>query len=223
MIIIGHRGARGLAPENTLTSIKEALAYDVDEVEIDVRVTRDGVSILNHDRAIIVEDKVLRIAAHSLQELRAVKPDIATLAEALKLVAGRSVLLIEVKHGEPISPVVQDIQHLVALSRQIPSILLSSKSQRVLKELHQALPQIPKVIVEPWSGIRATYRARQLGTKRIGMRSWWLWKGFLKSMARRGYQVVPYTMNNPQRVAKWEPYMYGIYTDYPDRFKSKSN
>jgi hypothetical protein len=85
-------------------------------------------------------------------------------------------------------------------------------------ELHRALPDIPKVVIEPWSGIRAAYRAKRLGTRRISMRSWWLWTGFLKSMALRGYKLVPYTINKPQKAAKWEPYIYGIVTDFPDRF-----
>ena len=48
-IVIGHRGAAGLAPENTLESIETALSAGADAVEIDVRVTDDGVPILLHD------------------------------------------------------------------------------------------------------------------------------------------------------------------------------
>jgi glycerophosphoryl diester phosphodiesterase len=48
-IIIGHRGAAGLAPENTLEGIEAALAAGADAVEIDVRITDDGVPILLHD------------------------------------------------------------------------------------------------------------------------------------------------------------------------------
>lgn len=48
-IVVGHRGAAGLAPENTLESIEAALSAGADAVEIDVRVTDDGVPILLHD------------------------------------------------------------------------------------------------------------------------------------------------------------------------------
>lgn len=47
--IIGHRGAAGLAPENTLRSFRTALEYDVDAVEFDVRRTGDGVLVALHD------------------------------------------------------------------------------------------------------------------------------------------------------------------------------
>ena len=46
----GHRGARGLAPENTLPGFERALAVGVDTLELDVGVTRDGVVVIHHDR-----------------------------------------------------------------------------------------------------------------------------------------------------------------------------
>jgi glycerophosphoryl diester phosphodiesterase len=49
MIIIGHRGALGLAPQNTLASLRKAAEHKVDEIEFDVRVTSDDIVILAHD------------------------------------------------------------------------------------------------------------------------------------------------------------------------------
>ncbi|MEO7361448.1 MAG: glycerophosphodiester phosphodiesterase family protein, partial [Gemmatimonadaceae bacterium] len=46
---IGHRGNRAHAPENTVESLKQALALGVDAVEFDVRVSRDGVLVVMHD------------------------------------------------------------------------------------------------------------------------------------------------------------------------------
>jgi glycerophosphoryl diester phosphodiesterase len=45
----GHRGARGLAPENTLAAFRAALAIGVTTLETDLAVTRDGVLVLSHD------------------------------------------------------------------------------------------------------------------------------------------------------------------------------
>lgn len=47
--VIGHRGNRAHAPENTLPSLLEAVALGADAVEFDVQVTRDGVLVLMHD------------------------------------------------------------------------------------------------------------------------------------------------------------------------------
>jgi glycerophosphoryl diester phosphodiesterase len=48
----GHRGARGLAPENTLPAFKRALELGVTTLELDVGVTRDGVVVISHDTAL---------------------------------------------------------------------------------------------------------------------------------------------------------------------------
>ncbi len=46
----GHRGARGLAPENTLAGFAAALAHGVTTLELDLGVTRDGVLVVHHDQ-----------------------------------------------------------------------------------------------------------------------------------------------------------------------------
>jgi glycerophosphoryl diester phosphodiesterase len=48
----GHRGARGLFPENTLAGFAAALAIGVDGFELDVAVTADGVPVVSHDPAL---------------------------------------------------------------------------------------------------------------------------------------------------------------------------
>ena len=45
----GHRGARGLAPENTLPSFERALALGVTTLELDIAITSDGVPVIHHD------------------------------------------------------------------------------------------------------------------------------------------------------------------------------
>jgi glycerophosphoryl diester phosphodiesterase len=45
----GHRGARGLAPENTLAGFATALRIGVDTLELDLTITRDGVVVISHD------------------------------------------------------------------------------------------------------------------------------------------------------------------------------
>lgn len=50
--IHGHRGARGLLPENTLPAFREAIALGVDILELDTGMTADGVVVVLHDRAL---------------------------------------------------------------------------------------------------------------------------------------------------------------------------
>jgi glycerophosphoryl diester phosphodiesterase len=51
----GHRGTRGLAPENTLPAFAKALGLGVDTLELDVGMTRDGVLVVNHNRVLKAE------------------------------------------------------------------------------------------------------------------------------------------------------------------------
>ena len=48
----GHRGARGLAPENTLAAFAWALAIGVTTLEMDAAVTKDGIVVVSHDPAL---------------------------------------------------------------------------------------------------------------------------------------------------------------------------
>jgi len=222
MKIIGHRGAKGLAPENTLLSIGHAIDHGVDEVEFDVRITKDGMAVLHHDPDLQMGGERLRISTHTYKELKRHKPELATLDEALDLIDNKVRPLIEIKPREAIGPVVSVLQqHLKSGLYTARDILVGSKSQRTLRAFHRAMPDIEPVVIESWSGVRASLRARQVGTKRISMRSWWLWGGFLRGMYRSGYQITPYTMNDPTKARRWEPWLYGVITDYPNRFQSE--
>ena len=56
----GHRGARGLLPENTLAGFSNALSIGVNTLELDIATTRDGVIVISHDPALnpnITRDK----------------------------------------------------------------------------------------------------------------------------------------------------------------------
>ncbi len=221
MIVIGHRGARGLAPENTLAGLQKALQHDVYGLEIDVRVTKDGIVVLHHNRELRdTSGNKLLITARTYAVLRAHKPDLTTLAEVIQSIGGQTKLVIEVKPGEKVAPIIAILkQQLSHGSKQI-NFLLGSKSQKTLRALHRELPEIQTIVIESWSGVRARWRARQLGTKLVVMRSWWLWPGFIAAMRRSGYQLMAYTMNDPAKVKKWEHYgLYGVITDYPDRFE----
>lgn len=70
--VIGHRGNRAHSPEDTLESMREAVALGVDALEFDVHVSRDGVAVVHHD-ATLERTTSGRgpLAAQSLAELQA--------------------------------------------------------------------------------------------------------------------------------------------------------
>jgi glycerophosphoryl diester phosphodiesterase len=93
----GHRGAAGLLPANTLPSYAEAVRLGCDVVEVDVQPTADGTLVLVHDNEILVGGVRRPVASLTLAELRAVNPQLPTLAEALALVRDRAVPLLDLK------------------------------------------------------------------------------------------------------------------------------
>jgi len=71
--VIGHRGNRAHAPENTLPSLLEAVALGADALEFDVRVTRDGVLVLMHDVTLDrTTDASGAVAAYTFADLEGV-------------------------------------------------------------------------------------------------------------------------------------------------------
>jgi glycerophosphoryl diester phosphodiesterase len=224
MKVIGHRGARGLAPENTLASLEKGLQHHVDELEFDLRVTKDNFVVLHHNRDVIDPNgKRRRISTHNLNELREHKKDLTTLSEALDFVGRTVPLYIEVKPGELTSPIIKILRSYINKGWKSDDFLLSSFNLRILRELHAALPDIEMIVNENWSGIRATHRARIVGAKRLSMNRRWLWSGFIRAMSNSGYKLVAFTVNDPMQAKRWKNYgLYGIVTDYPDRFEKKS-
>lgn len=71
-LLIGHRGAAGLAPENTLPSFREAAdRWAVDMIELDVRATADGACVVIHDATVDrTTDGTGPVAEMTLEELR---------------------------------------------------------------------------------------------------------------------------------------------------------
>ncbi len=221
MKIIGHRGARGLAPENTLASLQQALDHQVDQIEIDIRITKDNVPVLCHDRSLLrLSGRPLLIAGHTYEELLTEQPNLCTLEAAIALIDRRIPLVIEVKPREYTEPVVSVINRLKAKGWQDGDFLFASFSQRSLLQLHRALPGIRTVINARWLSIWARHRANQLGTKRLTMNHHFMWFGFVRATSRR-YELISYTMNNPNKVRRWQQYgLAGCVTDYPDRFRN---
>lgn len=93
-LVLAHRGARERAPENTLAAFSLALELGADGVELDVHRTADDGLVVHHD----AEAPGLGVLADlPFERIRAARPDIPTLAEALDACAG-SLVNVEIKN-----------------------------------------------------------------------------------------------------------------------------
>ncbi len=69
LLLLGHRGARKYAPENTFAAFDLALTHGADGFEFDVRRTRDGANVIGHDprlNRLIVRKSSTELMASSL-------------------------------------------------------------------------------------------------------------------------------------------------------------
>jgi glycerophosphoryl diester phosphodiesterase len=114
--IIAHKGASGLAPENTMAAFEKALELGVDQIELDVRHTLDEEIIVFHDQRLdrlamdTLGNKVTGdVHDYTLEEIKQFDVGtwfdskfsdqrIPTLKEALDFIDGRCKVLIEIKH-----------------------------------------------------------------------------------------------------------------------------
>jgi glycerophosphoryl diester phosphodiesterase len=127
-LIVAHRGARSVAPENTIEAFHRAAELGADGVELDVRLTVDGHLVVHHDA--VITGETTPINALSLADVRRRHPAVPTLAEALE--AWRDLWVdIEVKNN-PADPdwdpddravgvVIEEIDRLGARDRVLVS------------------------------------------------------------------------------------------------------
>ena len=118
-LLIAHRGASAEKPENTLGAFRRALALGVDGIELDVRVTRDGVPVVFHDASLRrLTGEPGRIATRTSRELKTLRVlgagSIPRLAAVLSLVRGRAILQIELKRGTEVAPVIRAVRRAKA-------------------------------------------------------------------------------------------------------------
>jgi glycerophosphoryl diester phosphodiesterase len=235
-LIIGHRGARGIAQENTLKAFEVAIQHGVDMIETDVQLTKDDVLVLLHKFNTRLAQRVdhklqpeeWRFVVHELtfDEIRSRQPDIPTLEEAIQLIHRRARLMIEVKSGTPTAPLVKVIKKYLAQGWQPSDFMFNSAYYDVLHELMNALPEVDRVIQGNWSGMRVQRLARKLRTPYILLDQRYLWWGYVYLVSKKFRLITytypwhkrePYNHFKAERWGKWG--LWAIITDYPDHFK----
>ncbi|MCA9348184.1 hypothetical protein KC867_02135 [Candidatus Saccharibacteria bacterium] len=213
MLIIAHRGFAHNCQENTLDAIKQAQAIGVDMVEIDIRVTKDKIAILCHDTFIQTDKGKLYINKSTFQELALADNQLTKLEQALAMT--KIHYLIEIKPKVDTAPIIEVIQ-----KHRNNNLIIASFDYKVLQDIKQTLPTLPLAVLDKWSGVRASHRARKLQTKTIVINQRWLWSGFIKSVANAGYDLYSYTINDSSKATKWQNQgLAGAITDRPDTLR----
>lgn len=237
--VVGHRGNCAHAPENTLTSFRQAAALGVDALEFDVRLTRDGEVVVFHDPTVLrTTGAAGTVAELTLAELRGLDAGatfsadggrthpfrgrgvaISTLAEVLEAFPSMPVL-IEIKVAEAAPATRAVIERLGAEARCIaasfqPAALTAFTGSRIPIA---ATPEMVSPLVIP-ALLRRRFTALPFQTMSLPR----FYRGIpvpLGALARAveaaGVAVHAWTINSPSVAQRlWSRGVRGIISDDP--------
>lgn len=230
-LIIAHRGASKVCPENTMAAFKQALTYKADGIELDVQLTKDGIPVVIHDETLErTTNGKGYVCDHSLQQLKTLnagswfhqsfsKETIPTLEEVLQWLHTQPLLLnIELKNAIVDYPQLeQSVLHLVKAYHMEERTVFSSFNHYSLVRLKELDPFIEVAplynarLIEPWNYVA------QFGGTSIHPAFRTLDEKSVRSFQQHGLTIRSYTVNRKQQLCKafqWN--LDAIVTDVPD-------
>ncbi|WP_324015268.1 glycerophosphodiester phosphodiesterase [Aeromonas hydrophila] len=224
MQIIAHRGASGLAPENTLKAIRLALALGAGAIEIDVQLA-DGELWVFHDRRLErCTDGSGVLTAQSRAYLASLDAGegegIPTLWQVMKAIAGQAELHIELKGA-------QTADEVARLTRRAEAELGFAPTQWVVSSFHHpelarfaALrPDIRLGALTSTIPLTLAKFAAELGAWSLNCDVDFVDQSLVQDAHDRGLKVLVYTVDEPADQAMLAAIgVDGIFTNRPDRF-----
>ena len=243
-LIVAHRGGGGLAPENTLASIKKSINTGADMIEVDVHLTKDNEVVIFHDetvnRTTNGEGKVHEMTLAELKELDAgswfdgayAGETVPTLDEVLKLIDGQVQCLIEIKSKEHLiyEGFAEKIVDIINANGAKTWSIVQSYEEEYLETAYAYDPEIKikKIImgeesshilsffIESKEYVTGRNKHHYLETLNPHYSS--LSQRRVHKIKARGYKVITYPVNERKEMIKMlNMGVDGIITDYPDR------
>ena len=166
-MVVGHRGSPDEAPENTLASFKLAIRQGAQMVELDTRLTKDGIPVVIHDdstKRTSVGTSDLRIEKSTLAELRAVDVSngmaaykgehIPSLEETLKELCPLIPVNVELKlnnpHARPLAFAVTEVLKKLGVTKRV---ICSSFVHTSLAWIKRFAPEVSTApLIGDWTG-----------------------------------------------------------------------
>lgn len=209
MIIIGHRGAKGLAPENTLKAIKAGIAAGADWIEIDVRATKDGQVVLMHNATTArVAEKKHTVAKTPYAKLTPVP----TLHSVVEHVTQGVTLNIELKSAGCEQAAIAAAKHL-----GYDRVVVSSFSRAFLRRVHTLDPRIRLALLLTFNPF--AFR-RVSGLYAVGFYHLFAPRSAVALAKKLNLFTYAYTVDDPARAAALTARgIDAIVTNYPNKLK----
>lgn len=230
-LVLGHRGASGSAPMNTLPAFELALAQGADGIELDTHLTKDGVLIVLHDFTVdhttdgsgyardmtLAEIKQLDAGHKFGDSFRGTR--IPTLDEVFDCVGSKLFINVEIKsESQATDGVEQAVADCIRRHDLQSSSIVSSFNPYALQRFRPILPEVPiGYLYAPnwtfWPEIMDTtqHEARHPHSSVIDA-------AYMKAARENGWRVNTWTVNDPQEAQRLRDLgVDAIITDYPAR------
>jgi glycerophosphoryl diester phosphodiesterase len=194
MLIIGHRGARALEPENTLRALRRGMAC-ADLVEVDVRLTKDGIPVAIHDATVDrTTDGTGPVKGYTIEDLKRLDAGegetIPTLREVLDLVYGQAGLVAEIKEPGTEAVIVSAL-----MDRMPERLFLVSFHPGSVAMAKKLLPGVPAGLIYSQETADPVDLARSVQADLILPRWDLLSREAVERAHNAGLLVVPWTLN----------------------------
>ena len=218
-LIIGHRGAAGLEPENTLRSFARAIELGVDAVELDLYCVDGHLIVIHDDTLERTTNGRGQVAETSFTALRALDAGhgqrIPTLQEVFDLVDGRVAVNVELKGRGTAEP----LAGLLA-GRGADDVLVSSFDHRELRRFHRLAAGVRTAPLFGRASSKLFDTARQLDAWSVNLSTKLATGELPAQIAALGYRCLVYTVNDPLAAEHLRRAgVHGIFTDFPDRMQ----
>jgi len=222
-LVIGHRGAKSYALENTIESIKKAIALKTDVIEVDIRLTKDKVPILMHDRRVDRttdgKGKVSKLTLKQIKKLNNGGERVPTLNQILKDFKDVQFNL-DVKEYESTLPILKLIYKHKAEKR----ILISSFKLSVLDLINKFNPQIKIAYLYHFPFCNPIRVAKRLKVEALHPHYLLVTKRLVKKAHEINVRVNPYGVKNPETAEKLiNKGVDGLIIDDPKLLKKVKN
>ena len=229
-LLIGHRGAMGLLPENTLSSIELAINLGCDAAEIDVFKCESGELVVFHDKTL---EKLTNATGYiealdidSIQKIEVLEGyTIPTLNEVLDLIQGRIFINIELKGSQTAIKTNEILNNYLKNNLwSSDKFLISSFDWDELKIFRKVNQKVPVAVITEDDPLDAIPVALELNAVAINPDYKTLNSTNIKKIKEKKLKIYPWTVNEIDDINMMIDFQVdGIITDYPDRIPKPIN
>ena len=217
-VVIGHRGAAGLAPENTLKGFKLAERLGAHAVELDVQLVEHRLAVFHDATLERTTNGTGRLEGKSWREIQALDAgegqSVPELVDVLAVLDARTGINIELKGKGTGLALAQFLKR-----QPCPHpLLVSSFHQSELAAFRAANTQANIGLLVAKRDASTSRQAAQLNVWSVHLHDRLATPDHIANLLAHGFQVLVYTVNSQARAAELRSMgARGVFTDFPDR------